>query len=147
MQINRTGYFLFAFFGLGGLAFMIAGILIGGRRRPRRLCSSAESGSLVTVGLVIYALSSNSARAGTTTGCGATACAGTGTLVSAGGHVEINEQPQLKMVLDLEIPGMEPRRVERKVIVSNFASPLMQPGLVLPVYVNPSDPEDILIAW
>jgi hypothetical protein len=42
---------------------------------------------------------------------------------------------------------MAPRRIERKVIVSNFAAPLMEPGLVLPVYVNPSDPEDILIAW
>ncbi len=62
---------------------------------------------------------------------------GKGTLVSAGGHVEINEQPVLKMVLDLEVPGMEPRRIERKVIVSDFAAPLMQPGLVLPVYVNP----------
>lgn len=70
-----------------------------------------------------------------------------GTLVSAGGHVEINEQPLLKLVLDVEMAGMEPRRIERKVIVSNFAAPLMRPGLVLPVYVNPQDREDILIAW
>ena len=34
-----------------------------------------------------------------------------------------------------------------KLIISNFAAGLMQPGLVLPVYVNPQDSEDILIAW
>ena len=37
--------------------------------------------------------------------------------------------------------------VERRLIISNFAAPLMRPGLVLPVYVNPRDPDDILIVW
>lgn len=145
MQVNRTGYFLFALFGLGGLAFMIAGIVIGGAVAPTFVGLGAIW-VLVTVGLIVYAIRQNKQgqhdqwlwRSG---------IKGKGRLVSAGGHVEINEQPLLKMVLDIEVPGMEPRRIERKVIVSNFAAPLMEPGLVLPVYVNPSDPEDILIAW
>jgi hypothetical protein len=145
MQVNRTGYFLFALFGLGGIAFMAAGIVIGGDVAPTFILLGGIW-VLVTIGLIVYAITQN--RQGQhDQWLWKTGLKGKGTLVSAGGHVEINEQPLLKMVLDLEVPGMEPRRIERKVIVSNFAAPLMQPGLVLPVYVNPSDPEDILIAW
>jgi hypothetical protein len=145
MQINRTGYGLFALFGLGGLAFMALGIVIGGPAAPTFLLLGGIWVAVV-VGLIIYAIKQN--RQGEhDQWLWKSGIKGKGTLVSAGSHVEINEQPLLKMVLDLEVPGMEPRRVERKVIVSNFAAPLMQPGLVLPVYVNPADPEDILIAW
>ncbi len=145
MQVNRTGYFLFALFGLGGLAFMVAGILIGGDVAPTFLLLGGIW-VLVTLGLIVYAVRQN--RQGRhDQWLWKTGIKGRGTLVSAGGSVVINEQPLLKMVLDVEVPGMGPRRIERKVIVSNFAAPLMRPGLVLPVYVNPSDPEDILIAW
>ncbi|HEX5954692.1 MAG TPA: hypothetical protein VFY37_02035 [Solirubrobacterales bacterium] len=43
--------------------------------------------------------------------------------------------------------GYAPRRVRRRLIISDFAAHLMQPGLVLPVYVNPRDPDDILVVW
>jgi hypothetical protein len=145
MQVNRTGYFLFALFGLGGLAFMIAGIVIGGDIAPTFVLLGAIW-VLVTLGLILYAIQQNK-KGKHDEWLWKTGIKGTGTLVSAGGHVEINEQPRLSMVLDIEVPGMDARRIERKVIVSNFAAPLMQPGVVLPIYVNPSDPEDILIAW
>ena len=45
------------------------------------------------------------------------------------------------------MPGQAPRRVKRRLIISDFAAHLMQPGLVLPVYVNPQDPDDILVVW
>ena len=38
-------------------------------------------------------------------------------------------------------------RVRRRLIISDFAAHLMRPGLVLPVYVNPRDPDDILVVW
>ena len=145
MQINRTGYFLLALFGLGGLAFIAAGVLIGGGVAPTFILLGAIW-VLVTVGLIVYAIGQR--RQGQhDQWLWRNGLRGKGTLVSAGGHVEVNEQPLLKLVLDLEVAGMEPRRVERKLIVSNFVAPLMQPGLVLPVYVNPRDPDDILIAW
>ncbi len=72
---------------------------------------------------------------------------GRGTLVSVRSGAVINEQPLMTLELDLEVPGQAPRRVKRKLIISDFAAPLMQPGLVLPVYVNPQDPEDILVVW
>jgi hypothetical protein len=145
MQVNRTGYFLFALFGLGGLAFVILGIVVGGVAAFTFILLGGIW-MLVTLGLVVYALQQR--RTGEhEQWLWKSGIKGRGTLVSAGGSVVINEQPLLKMVLDLDVQGMEPRRIERKVIVSNFAAPLMEPGVVLPVYVNPADPEDILIAW
>jgi len=70
---------------------------------------------------------------------------GEGGLSSSG--MLINDQPRMKLVIDLDVPGQEPRRVTRNVIVSDFAAYRMKPGLVLPVCVNPSDPEDVLIVW
>ncbi len=145
MQVNRTGYGLFAFFGLGGIAFMILGVVIGGSAAATFLLIGAIWVAVV-VGLVLYAIKQNKQGAHDQW-LWKTGIKGKGTLVSAGGNVQINEQPLLKMILDVEAPGMPLRRIERKVIVSNFAAPLMEPGLVLPVYVNPADPEDILIAW
>jgi hypothetical protein len=141
MQINRTGYFLVAFFFLGGLAFTIVEFTV----LPFPILLG-PIWMIVAVGLGIYAIKQRR-KGDHEQWLWKTGIRGKGTLVSAGSHMQINEQPVLKMVLDVEVPGSGPRRVSRRVIVSNFAAPLMRPGLVLPVYVNPADPEDILIAW
>ena len=141
MQINRTGYLLLAFFGIGGLIFTFLDffffpfpILIG----PIWL--------LVVLGLVIYAI--RQARRGRhEQWLWRSGVRGRGTLVSASSGAEINEQPLMTLELDLEVPGQAPRRVRRRLIISDFAAHLMQPGLVLPVYVNPQDPDDILVVW
>jgi hypothetical protein len=141
MQINRTGYLLLAFFGIGGLIFTFLDffvfpfpILIG----PIWL--------LVVLGLVIYAV--RQARRGRhEQWLWRSGVRGRGTLVSASSGAEINEQPLMTLELDLEVPGQAPRRVKRRLIISDFAAHLMQPGLVLPVYVNPQDPDDILVVW
>lgn len=141
MQINRTGYLLLAFFGIGGLIFTFLDffvfpfpILIG----PIWL--------LVVLGLVIYAI--RQARRGRhEQWLWRSGVRGRGTLVSASSGAEINEQPLMTLELDLEVPGQAPRRVKRRLIISDFAAHLMQPGLVLPVYVNPQDPDDILVVW
>jgi hypothetical protein len=141
MQINRTGYLLLAFFFLGGLAFTVLEftvfpipIFIG----PIWMA--------VSIGLGIYAI--RQARRGRhEQWLWKSGLRGRGTLVSARTGALINEQPLMTLELDLEVPGQSPRRVKRRVIISEFAAPLMQPGLVLPVYVNPGDPEDILVVW
>ena len=61
--------------------------------------------------------------------------------------MSINEQPVFDLVVDVEIPGQEPRRVERRLIVGSFAARRMRPGMVLPAYVDPGDPDDLLIVW
>ena len=98
------------------------------------------------LGLVIYAI--RQARKGRhEQWLWRTGVRGRGTLVSASSGAEINEQPLMTLELDLEVPGQAPRRVKRRLIISDFAAHLMQPGLVLPVYVNPQDPDDILVVW
>jgi hypothetical protein len=141
MQINRTGYYLLAFFFLGGLAFTILEftvlpfpILIG------------PIWMVVSIGLGLYAI--REARRGRhEQWLWRTGLRGKGTLVSARSGALINEQPRMTLELELDVPGQATRRIKRSLIVSNFAAHLMQPGLVLPVYVNPQDPEDVLIVW
>ena len=99
MQINRTGYLLLAFFGIGGLIFTFLDffvfpfpILIG----PIWL--------LVVLGLVIYAI--RQARRGRhEQWLWRSGVRGRGTLVSARSGAEINEQPLMTLELDLEVPG------------------------------------------
>jgi hypothetical protein len=145
MQVNRTGYLLFGLFGVGGFLFVGAGILIGGAVAPTFILL----GSIwmaVTIGLIVYAFRQR-AKGRHEQWLWKTGLRGKGTLVSARSGALINEQPLMTMELDVDVPGQAPRRVKRKLIISDFAAPLMQPGLVLPVYVNPRDADDILIVW
>ena len=141
MQINRTGYFLLAFFFLGGVAFTFVDfVLLGG------MIWIGPIWIVVSVGLGIYAI--QQARKGRhDQWLHRNGLRGRGTLVSASSGALINEQPLMTLELDLEVPGQAPRRVKRKLVISNFAAHLMEPGLVLPVFVNPGDPEDILVVW
>ena len=141
MQINRTGYFLLAFFFIGGVIFTVLEFTVF----PFPIFLG-PIWVLVSTGLGIYAI--QQARKGRhEEWLWKTGLRGKGTLVSARSGALINEQPLMTLELELEIPGMEPRRVRRKMIISSFAAHLMQPGLVLPVYVNPQDPDDILVVW
>lgn len=72
---------------------------------------------------------------------------GRATVVEASSEMSVNEQPLFRLVLDLDFPGHEPRRVTRKIIVGNFAARRMRPGLVMPAYLDPRDPNDLLIVW
>lgn len=72
---------------------------------------------------------------------------GRATVVEAGTEMSVNEQPLFRLVLDLEFPGQEPRRVTRSIIVGSFAARRMKPGLVMPAYVHSRKPDDLLIVW
>jgi hypothetical protein len=141
VQINRTGYGLLALFGLGGIFFTLLDIFVF----PFPVLVG-EIWLLVTAGLAIYAVKQS--RAGRhDQWLWKNGLRGSGTLVSARSGVVVNEQPMMTLELDLEVPGQSARRVTRKMIVSEFAAHLMVPGLVLPVYVNPQEPDDILVVW
>ena len=141
MQINRTGYFLLAFFFVGGLIFTVLEFTVF----PFPIFLG-PIWVVVSVGLGIYAIR-QAKRGRHEQSLWKTGLRGRGTLVSARSGALINEQPLMTLELDLEVPGQSDRRVSRRLIISEFAAPLMQPGVVLPVYVNPGDPEDILIVW
>jgi hypothetical protein len=61
--------------------------------------------------------------------------------------MSINLQPVFELVVDLDVPGQAPRRVERRLIVGAFAARRMRPGLVMPARVHPRDPDDVLLVW
>ena len=141
MQINRTGYLLLAFFFVGGLIFTVIEFTVF----PVPIFLG-PIWVVVSVGLGIYAI--QQARKGRhDQWLWKTGVKGKGTLVSASSGALINDQPLMTLQLDLEVPGQAPRRVKRRLIISAFAAPLMQPGVVLPVYVNPQDPDDLLVVW
>lgn len=141
MQINRTGYFLLAFFFLGGLAFTIVEFTV----LPFPIFIG-PIWMLVSAGLGVYAIRS-AKRGRHEQELFRTGIRGKATLVSASSGVIVNEQPRMALELDLDIPGREPRRVTYRTLVSNFAAHRFEPGLVLPVYANPNDPDDILVVW
>jgi hypothetical protein len=72
---------------------------------------------------------------------------GKATIVSAATQMSVNEQPLFELVVDLDVPGQEPRRIERKLLVGSFAARRMRPGLSMPAYVHPRDPDDVLLVW
>jgi hypothetical protein len=144
VQVNRTGYFLFALFGIGGIVFIVLGIAFPVVGATFLLIGVIWV--LVTAGLIVYAVRQRR-RGEHDRWLADTGLRGKATLVSASSGALINDQPLMTLELDVDVPGEAPRRVKRKLIISDFAAHLMQPGLVLPVYVNPKDPDDLLIVW
>ncbi|HEX6152425.1 MAG TPA: hypothetical protein VFZ19_02780, partial [Solirubrobacterales bacterium] len=72
---------------------------------------------------------------------------GTATVLHASSHATVNEMPLMSLRLDLEVPGHGTREVKRREIMPVFAANRMQPGLTLPVYVNPGDPSEFILVW
>jgi hypothetical protein len=143
VQINRTGYFLLALFFFGGLLFLALNFFVFS---TEAFLLIGIIWPLVSIGLGIYALQQRE-RGRHDRWLFENGLRARGTLVDASVGATINEQPLMHLVLDVEGAGMDPRRVERRLIVSDFASHRMRPGVTLPVYVNPTDPEDLLIVW
>jgi hypothetical protein len=144
VRFNRTGYWLLALFlGLGSL-FLAVGLFVPDVSSA--LIPIGIAWIAAVIGLVVYAVL-QSRRAKHELWLFQNGLTGRGTVVGASSNVEVNGEPVMKLVLDLDVPGTEPRRVERKVLMSKFAGHRMKPGVVLPVHLNPRDPEDLLIRW
>ena len=147
MILNRTGYFLIALFGgLGGIA-LITGLIAGGMGGGI-VAMIGGIWFLVAGGLVLYNRQQGK-RADHDRWLFENGLAGTGTIVDVGSNATINDQPVLKLVLDLQIAGHPPRRIHKRILMSSFAAYRMQPGVVLPIHANP-DPEkggDVLVRW
>jgi hypothetical protein len=147
MQLNRVGIGLIAFFGLGGAAFAIVPILAGVPGEVAVILASiGVIWVLVAAGLLWYARRQQrkAAHQGWVFQQG---LRGTATVLHAASHAEVNEMPLMSLRLDLKVPGHQTREVKRREIMPVFAARRMQPGLVLPVYVNPNDADDFVLVW
>ena len=147
MQLNKTGIGLIAFFGLAGAAFAVVPILIGVPWEVAGILASlGVIWVLVAAGLLWYARRQQRKAAHNDwifqQGLRATA-----PVLYAGSHATVNEMPLMSLRLDLEVPGVGTREVKRREIMPVFAARRMEPGLTLPAYVNPKDPDDFILVW
>ncbi len=144
MRLNRLGAQIIAVFAVVGL-LLIALAVIG---VPGAIVFALIGGAYVLGALVSVAIAIRARlRARHRRWLAANGLRGRVTIVEASTEMSVNEQPVFDLVVDVEIPGHEPRRVERKLIVGSFAARRMRPGMVLPAYAHPRDTDDLLIVW
>jgi len=148
MQINRTGYFLIALFGLLGLAMCIGPALLGADAETSLIVASTGAiFILVAAGLAWYARRAQ-AKAAHQDWIFQNGIKGSATIVEVGNsHTTVNEMPLLKLKLGLDIPGVGRREVTRREVMPVFTANRMDAGLVLAAYANPEDPADFVLVW
>lgn len=147
MQLNKVGIGLIAFFGLAGAAFAIVPILIGVPGEVAVIFASlGVIWVLVAAGLIWYARRQQR-KAAHSDRIFKQGLRGTATVLHAGSHATVNEMPLMSLRLDLEVPGQGSREVKRREVMPVFAANRMQPGLTLPVYVDPQDPSEFILVW
>jgi hypothetical protein len=66
-------------------------------------------------------------------------------IVSAKNNGSLNNDPYVDFVLEVQPEDGEPYRVEHRTLVSQMAIPRVQPDTEIDVYVDPSDPQSIVI--
>ena len=144
MRLNRLGAKIIAVFAVAGL-LMIALAVAGA---PGAIVWWIMGGAYVLGAMfAIWIAIRSGAQARHRRRLAANGLRGRVTIVEASTGMSINEQPVFDLVVEVEMPGQEPRRVERRLIVGSFAARRMRPGMVLPAYADPKDPDDLLIVW
>ncbi len=136
MQVNRTGYFLFALFGLGGIAFII-------------LLPWNPIGYIwvvVTLLLIFYALRSR-IQGRRNMELFKSGQRGRATVMESRSGMRVNNQPQMHLTLEIEVPGQAPFQAEHTELMSNFVAARLKKGMKLPVVVDPKDPERFVLVW
>ena len=147
MQINRTGIWLIAFFGLLGLAMCVGPALFGANAETSLIIASTGAiFVLVAAGLGWYARHAR-AKAAHQDWIFQNGIRGTATVLEAGSHTTVNELPLMKLKLELDIPGANRREITRREVMPVFTANRMEQGLVLPAYANPEDPGDFILVW
>jgi hypothetical protein len=147
MQLNKVGISLIAFFGLAGAAFAVVPILTGVPGEVAGILASiGVIWVLVAAGLFWYARRQER-KAAHQDWIFQQGLRGTATVLNAGSHTTVNEMPLMSLRLELDVPGSGTREVKGREIMPVFAASRMEPGLVLPAYVNPKDPDDFILVW
>lgn len=147
MQLNKVGIGLIAFFGLAGAAFAIVPILAGAPAEVAGILASIGVIWVLVAGGLLWYAKHQERKAAHNDWVFRQGLRGTATVLRAGTSAEVNEMPLMSLRLQLEVPGQGTREVKRREIMPVFAASRMEPGLVLPAYVNPEDPDDFVLVW
>jgi hypothetical protein len=136
-RVNPIGWFIVAFFFVGGIAFTVAmpGIGIG----------QIWIGVSVVIAIVYLLVNRRASAMQALTKTGLPGQARILEMTQTG--VYINENPQVKMKLQVQAQGIAPYQCEIKATVPLIAIGMLGTGRPLTVYVNPNDHEDIFIDW
>jgi preprotein translocase subunit SecG len=147
MQLNRTGIGLIAFFLLAGLALAVVPLVAGaGGQVAAILGSIGLIWVVVALGLAWFARRQQD-KAAHRDWVFQNGIRGTATVLDAGSNTTVNEMPLMKLKLELDIPGVGRSEISRREVMPVFTANRMQPGLVLPAYANPEDPNDFVLVW
>jgi putative oligomerization/nucleic acid binding protein len=136
-RINPFGWFIVAFFLIGGVAFTIAMPSIG--------IGQIWIGVAVLVGVIYFVINR---RVGAMQALKKTGLPGQAHILEATQTgVYVNEQPQMKLRLRVEAQGLAPYEMEKRATVPFIALATLGSGRPLSVYVDPSDHENVYIEW
>lgn len=147
MQLNRVGIGLIAFFGLAGAALAIVPLLAGAPGEVAGILASIGVIWVLVAGGLLWYARRQQRKAAQQDWVFRQGLRGTATVLAASSHAEVNEMPLMSLRLELDLPGFGTREAKRREIMPVFAARRMEAGLVLPVYVNPDDPEDFVLVW
>ena len=59
--------------------------------------------------------------------------------------MQVNMQPQFDIDLTIQIEGREPYDATVRQVVNMAVLPQFQPGVAMPVHVDPDDPSSVMI--
>jgi hypothetical protein len=136
-RINWTGWFIVAFFFIGGIAFTIALPWVG--------IGQIWIGVSVVIGIVYFFINRRVGAMQSLTKTGLPGQAQVLEMTQTG--VYVNENPQVKMKLRGEAQGILPYECEKKATVPLIALGVLGSGRPLSVYVDPEDHENMYIDW
>ena len=66
-------------------------------------------------------------------------------IVSAKHNGSLNNDPYVDFVLEVQPEGGEPYQVEYRTLVSQLAIPRVQPDMLIDVWIDPTDPQAVVI--
>jgi hypothetical protein len=136
-RINAGGWFIVAFFLIGGIAFTIA--------MPDIWIGQIWIAVAVLVGVIYLVINRRTDRKLALRQTGLPGTARVLDMTQTG--VYINENPQVKMNLQVQAQGLAPYQCEIKATVPLIAIGMLGTGRPLTVFVNPNDHEDIFVDW
>jgi Short C-terminal domain len=136
-RVNPVGWFIVAFFLIGGVAFWIALPWVG--------IGQIWVAVAVGVGLLYLWMGRRADRAESLRTAGAPGTAQILEMTQTG--VYINENPQVKMRLRIDAQGIPPYEIEKRATVPLIALGMLGSGRPLTVYVDRADHENVFIDW